>query len=150
MLSLMFANWIFEYIYYYIAMIWPSQIVAGWWSDDGTKGRLQVTERQCPVDRPLNLCSAPLGQSRPAPHVEMNQSWQGLKGLFLQTELDTGVCFTGLEHRLSDEEVKSFLLPVAGQDKAALIGLRVSDEEVAMIHHQALWHLCKREGKILF
>lgn len=113
-------------------------IVAGWRSDDGAKSRLQVTERQCPVYRPLNLCSAPLGQSRPASHIEMNQSWQGLKGLFLQTVLNTSVGFTGLEHRLSDEEVKSFLLPVAGQDKVAVVGLRVSDEEVAMIHHQAL------------
>lgn len=134
----------FEYICYYATMIWPSLIVAGWRSDDGAKGRLQVTERQCPVYRPLNLCSAPLGQSRPASHIEMNQSWQGLKGLFLQTVLNTSVGFTGLEHRLSDEEVESFLLPVAGQDKVAVIGLRVSDEEVAMIHHQALWHLRKK------
>lgn len=129
----------------------PTQDIAveGWWSDDGAKGHLQVTERQCPVYRPLDLSSTPLGQSRLAPHVETNQSWQGLKGLLLQAVLKTSVCFAGMERRLSDEEVKSLLLPVAGQDKVALTGPRVSDEEVAMIHHQALWHLSKRERKIL-
>lgn len=118
--------------------------MAGGRSDDGAEGRLQVTERHRPVYRPLDLSSAPLGQGRPAPHVEMDQSRQRLKGLFLQTVLDTRVCFTGLERRFSDEEVKSFLLPVAGQDKVASVGLRVSDEEIAMIHHQALRHLSER------
>lgn len=117
--------------------------MAGWWSNDGAKRRLQVTERQCPVYGLLNLGSAPLGQSRPAAHVEMNQSRQWVIGLLLQAVLDTSVCFTGLENHLSDEEVKSFLLPVAGQDKVSSVRLRVSDEEVTMIHHQALWHLSK-------
>lgn len=124
----------------------PTQAVvtAGWRSDDGAKGRMQVTQRQRPVYGTVNLSSTPLGQSRLAAHVEMNQSRQGVKGLLLQAVLNTRVRFAGLQQRLSDEEVKSFLLPVAGQDKVTLVGLRVSDEEFTMIHHQALCHLSKR------
>lgn len=105
---------------------------------------MQVTQRQRPVYGTVNLSSTPLGQSRLAAHVEMNQSRQGVKGLLLQAVLNTRVRFAGLQQRLSDEEVKSILLPVAGQDKVTLVGLRVSDEEFTMIHHQALCHLSKR------
>lgn len=112
-------------------------------SDDGAKGRIQVTERQRPVYGTVNLSSAPLGQSRLAAHIEMNQSRQRVKGLLLKAVLNTSVGFAGLQNCPSDEEVKSFLLPMAGQDKVTVIGPRISDEEFAMIHHQALCHLSK-------
>lgn len=117
--------------------------VGGRCSNDGAKGRIQVAERQRPVYGMVNLSAAPLGQSRLAAHVEMNQSWQGVKGLLLKAVLNTSVGFAGLQNCPSDEEVKSFLLPVAGQDKVTVIGPRISDEEFAMIHHQALCHLSK-------
>lgn len=116
----------------------PQPAVAGRWSDGGAEGRLQVAERQSPVHRLVNLSSAPLGQSHPAAHVEVHKSWYRVEGLVLQAVLDLSVCSTGLDHRLPDEEVECVLFPVAGEDKVALTGLRVSDEEVTVVHHQAL------------
>lgn len=83
----------------------------------------------------MNLSSAPLGQSRLAAHVEVDQSWYRVEGLVLQAVLDPSVGLTGLDHRLPDEEVKRFLLPVAGENEVALTGLRVSEEEVAVLQH---------------
>lgn len=115
--------------------------MAGRWVESDVERCLQEAERQPPVHRPENLSSAPTGQSRLAAHVEVNKSRHRVEGLVLQAVLDPGVGLIGLNHRLSDEEVKGLLLPVAGEDKVALMGLRVSDEEVAVVHHQALGNL---------
>lgn len=115
--------------------------MAGRWVESDVERCLQEAERQPPVHRPENLSSAATRQSRLAAHVEVNESRHRIEGLILQTVLDPGVGLTGLNHRLSDEEVKGLLLPVAGEDKVALMRLRVSDEEVAVVHHQALGNL---------
>lgn len=50
-----------------------SQPSAGRRGGGGAESRLQVAERQRPVDRPVDLSLAPPGQSRSAAHVEVNE-----------------------------------------------------------------------------
>jgi len=97
--------------------------------------RLQVAERQLPVHGPVDPSSAPLGQSRPAPRVEVDQSRQRVEGLALQAVLDPR------RRRPPDQEVDRLLLPAARQDEVAPTGPRVSNQEVSVVHHQALGHL---------
>ncbi|KAG7219211.1 hypothetical protein INR49_019271 [Caranx melampygus] len=111
---------------------------AGRRASGGAEGCLQVAERQRPVHRPVDLSSAPPAQSCPAAHIEVNQGRYGVEGLALQAVLDPGVSLTRLNHRLLDEEVKRLLLPAVSKDEVARTGLRVSDEEVAVVQHQTL------------
>lgn len=94
----------------------------------------------------MNLSAAALGQCGLAAHVEVNKSRHRVEGLILQSVLDPGVGLTGFDYRLSDEKVKAFSLPVCSEDKVALMRLGVSDEEVAVVHHQAF---CNLRGKLL-
>lgn len=126
--------------------IWPSWThgllsTAGQWADNDAKSRLQVAEGQRPVHRPVNLSSTPLGQCCLTAHVEVNKSRNRVEGLILQAVLDPGVGLTGFDYCLSDEKVKVFLLPVRSEDKVAPLRLRVSDEEVTVVYHQALCNL---------
>lgn len=89
----------------------------------------------------MNLRSTPLGQCGLTAHVEVNKSRHRVEGLILQAVLDPRVGLTGFDECLSDEKVKAFLLPVRSEDKVALLRLRVSDEEVTVVRHQALCNL---------
>ncbi|CAG5919390.1 unnamed protein product [Menidia menidia] len=62
--------------------------------------------------------------------------------------LDPGAQLSGLQHHPPDGEVKRFLLPAACQDKVAPTGLRGPDEEIPLVHHQALRHLQRRTPPI--
>lgn len=120
--------------------------MAGRWAHSAAKSRLQVAERQRPVHWPVNLSSAAVAQRGFTAHVEVNKSRHGVEGLILQFVLDPGVGLTGFHYCLSDKKVKAFSLPSCGEDKVALMRLRVSDEEVTVVHHQAF---CDLRGKLL-
>lgn len=89
----------------------------------------------------MNLSSTPLGQCCLTAHVEVNKRRHRVEGLILKAVLDPGVGLTGFDYCLSDEKVEAFLLPVRSEDKVALLRLRVSDEEVTVVHRQALCNL---------
>lgn len=94
----------------------------------------------------MNVSPAALGQCGLTAHVVVNKSWHRVEGLVPQSVLDTGVGLTGFDYCLFDEKVKAFLLPVRSENKVALVRLRVSDEEVTVVHHQAF---CNLRGKLL-
>lgn len=114
------------------------RLVAGWCADSCAEGCLQVAQWQRSVHWPVNLSPTPLGQFRFATHVEVDKGWYRVEGLTLQGVLYTGVCLAGLHHCLLDEEMECFQVPVAGEDKVSLAGVGVPDEEITVVHHQAL------------
>lgn len=120
---------------------------AGRRADGGAERRLQVSQRQRPVHGPKDPSGAPPAQSRPAAGEEADQVRQAVEGLGPEAVPDPRVRLRGPHGRCRrDDEVKGLLLPADGEDEVAPAGLRVSEQEVAVVHHQALGHLTGREG----